>query len=128
VKISKQLIRQVVLYGIIGGGSAFVDFLLFTLMYSHFGINEYVANVFSVHVGIAISFVLNRKYNFKTTDKVFKRAMTFYATGLFGLGLSQLILMTGNALDLPVIWVKLASIFIVAAIQFVINKFITFKK
>jgi putative flippase GtrA len=116
------------LYGVIGGGSAFLDFLLFTLMYKQFGMNEYLANGISVHTGIAMSFILNRKFNFKKTDRVLFRAVSFYLTGLFGLALSQGLLWLGGILLLPVVTVKFASVFIVAAVQFVINKLVAFNK
>jgi len=128
MKIDERLIRQIILYGIIGGVSAFLDFLLFTLMYKQFGMNKYIANGISVHVGIATSFILNRKFNFKKTDRVLFRAVSFYLTGLFGLALSQGLLWFSGILLLPVVLVKFASIFIVAAVQFVINKLITFNK
>jgi putative flippase GtrA len=114
------------LYGVIGSGCAFIDFLLFLIMYKKFGINKYLANGISVHTGIAMSFILNRKYNFKKTDKVLYRAILFYLTGLFGLALSQGLLWLGGVLLLPVVIVKFMSIFIVASIQFVINKLVTF--
>jgi putative flippase GtrA len=128
VKIDGRLIRQIFLYGVIGGGSALLDFLLFTLMYKQFGMNEYLANGISVHTGIAMSFILNRKFNFKKTDRVLFRAVSFYLTGLFGLGLSQCLLWLGGILLLSVVTVKFASVFIVAAVQFVINKVVTFNK
>ena len=128
MKINKQLIRQIILYGIIGGCSALLDFLVFTLFYKQFGMNEYLANGISVHAGIAMSFILNRKYNFKKTDRVLFRAFSFYLTGLFGLALSQGILWFGNVLLVPVVLVKFVSIFLVAAVQFIINKLITFNK
>jgi len=126
VNINKLLIRQIILYGIIGGGSAFLDFLLFTLMYKQFGLNKYFVNGISVHTGIAMSFILNRKFNFKKTDRVLSRAISFYLTGLFGLALSQGLLWLGGFFLFPVIMVKFMSIFIVAVIQFVINKLVTF--
>jgi putative flippase GtrA len=128
VKIDERLIRQIVLYGIIGGGSALLDFMLFTLMYKQYGWNEYLANCISVHSGIAMSFILNRKFNFKKTDRVMFRAISFYITGLFGLALSQGLLWLGGFLLLPVVMVKFTSISIVAAVQFVINKLVTFNK
>jgi len=128
-KTDKPLFRQIFLYGLIGGGSALLDFLLFTLLYGSFGVNEYAANVISVHAGIAMSFILNRRYNFKKTDRLLFRAVSFYLTGLFGLALSQGLLWAGGALlQLPVVPVKFVSIFIVAAVQFVINKLITFNR
>ena len=129
MKINKTLIRELFLYGIIGGGSALLDFLLFTLMYSRLGVNEYVANGISVHVGIATSFLLNRSFNFKKTDRVLFRAASFYLTGLFGLALSYGILWVGDRLlPLSVVAVKFCSIFIVAFVQFVINKLVAFRK
>jgi len=128
VNIDKHLIRQIFMYGIIGGASAFLDFLLFTLMYKQFEMNKYPANGISVHAGIAMSFILNRKFNFRKTDRVLYRAVLFYLTGLFGLALSQGLLWFGGVLSLPVVMVKLTSIFIVAAVQFAINKQVTFNK
>ena len=128
MNINKLLIRQIFLYGIIGGGSAFFDFLLFTLMYKQFGLNKYFVNGISVHIGIAMSFILNRKFNFKKTDRVLSRAISFYLTGLFGLALSQGLLWLGGFFLFPVVMVKFMSIFIVAVVQFVINKLVTFNK
>jgi putative flippase GtrA len=128
VNLDKLLIRQIFLYGIIGGGSAFLDFLLFSLMYKQFGLNKYFANGISVHTGIAMSFILNRKFNFKKIDRVLFRAISFYITGLFGLALSQGLLWLGGIFLFPVIMVKFMSIFIVAVVQFVINKLVTFNK
>ena len=123
---AKKLVRQAFFYGLIGGASALLDFLLFTLMYKQFAMNKYLANGISVHAGIAMSFTLNRKFNFKKQDKVLYRAVCFYLTGLFGLALSQALLWCGGALLLPVVMVKFASVFIVAAVQFVINKLVAF--
>jgi len=128
VNVDERLMRQIFLYGVIGGASAFLDFLLFTLMYKRLGINEYLANGISVHAGIAASFILNREFNFKKTDRVLFRAVSFYLTGLFGLALSQGLLWFGGVLLLPVLMVKFTSVFIVAAVQFVINKLVTFNK
>ena len=127
-KLDRVLVRQVVLYGIIGGASALLDFLLFTLFYMSLGLNMYLSNGFSIHAGIAMSFLLNRRFNFKKTDKTLFRAVSFYLTGLFGLALSQGILWLGDVLSLEAVLSKFISIFFVAAVQFTINKFVTFKK
>jgi putative flippase GtrA len=126
--IDKRLMRQIVLYGIIGSCSAFFDFSLFTLLYAMVGMNEFIANTISIHAGIAMSFTFNRKYNFKKTDRILFRAGAFYLTGLFGLLLSSFILWLGGVLSFPILIVKFISIFIVAAVQFTINKLITFGK
>ena len=90
--------------------------------------NELAGNVISVHCGIFVSFILNRNYNFKKTDKTFKRAISFYIVGLCGLALSSLILMLGTSLKFEILYVKIFSVFFVALVQFIFNNFITFKK
>jgi len=124
----RYLIRQVVLYGIIGSGSAFLDFIIFTLIYKLMEMNEFLVNIISVHTGIAMSFTLNCRYNFKKTDRLPFRAASFYLTGFFGLALSQCLLWVGATLSLSIIMVKFISLFIVATVQFVMNKLITFGK
>lgn len=128
MKIKNDLIKQMVLYAIIGATSASLDFLIFYLLGTILNINEYISNVISIHTGIALSFTLNSRLNFKKTDKLALRAITFYLTGLFGLMLSSGLLVLGNALQISANLAKLASIFLVAAVQFVINKFVTFRK
>lgn len=128
MRISRTLVRQVVSYGIIGGASALLDLLLFTVLYSRFSISEFLANIISVHAGMAVSFTLNRRFTFKKTDRVLFRATTFYLTGLFGLLLSEGLLWLGRSMVLPVISVKIASVFIVAAVQFMMNRLIAFGK
>jgi putative flippase GtrA len=123
----KVLIRQMLLYGIIGGLSAGLDAAIFKLLLDYTGINEYVINIISINAGIITSFILNCKFNFKATDKLGRRFLSFYAIGMSGLLLSTGILYAGQYLNISVFTVKLGSIFIVALYQFVLNKFITFR-
>jgi len=127
MKINKEFIRNLVLYGLIGGFSSTVDVIVFILLNSRLNLNEFLSNAISVHIGILISFLLNSRFNFKKTDKLLKRLLSFYIVGLFGLLISSGMLSLGNALQLPINYVKIASVFIVAAIQFCLNKFLTFR-
>jgi putative flippase GtrA len=105
-----------------------LDLLIFYCLYDKFSINEFITNIISVHAGIALSFTLNRKYNFQKTNRVVFRAVSFYLTGLFGLALSEGLLWLGAYLEFPIMLVKVGTIFIVAAVQFVSNRLIAFGK
>lgn len=121
--------RNLILYGIIGSFSSSVDFAVFTILSKYIGIYYLLANCISVLVGITISFILNRSFNFKVKDKTGKRFIIFLAVGLCGLGLSNLILYIGiDLLSGDKLFVKFSSIILVVGFQFVLNKFITFKK
>ena len=118
--------RELVLYGIIGGLCASLDFGVYTLL--SIWIPFLWANIISVHCGIICSFVLNRNFNFKVKDNTGRRFLSFYLVGLAGLGLSELLLyIMTERLGWHYILVKLLTVVIVALFQFVLNKLITFK-
>lgn len=121
--------RNLILYGIIGCFTSGLDFAVFTLLSKYVGLYYLLANCISVLVGITTSFCLNRAYNFKVKDRTKQRFAIFLTVGLCGLCMSNLILWLGidrmHGEELPV---KLASIVLVVFFQFLLNKFVTFKK
>lgn len=121
--------RNLILYGLIGGFCSALDFCVYTLL-CHFDIMPYLwANVISIHVGIFTSFVLNRSLNFKVKDKTPQRFLSFYAVGLTGLGISTLMLyLMVDLAHFNELLCKLFTIVVVALVQFLLNKYITFKR
>ena len=120
--------RELFLYGIIGGISSGLDFIIYTILV-HSGFYYLLANIIGVHCGIFCSFIFNRQYYFKVKDKTKLRFISFYIIGLTGLGLSTLMLYGMVTLaNWNEIYSKLTTIVVVALIQFIMNKFITFKK
>lgn len=126
---NKKLLKEIMLYCIIGGTSSIIDSVVYYILTRSVTFDEFLSNFISVNIGITISFLLNTFINFKKSDKLFKRAVSFYTVGYFGLGLSMLILYIGvHSLEMNDMIVKLGSIFIVAAFQFVLNKLVTYGK
>ncbi len=120
--------RNLILYGIIGSFTSFLDFCVFTVLTSFVGFHYLLANCISVLVGITTSFLLNRSYNFKVKDHSKKRFAIFLSVGLSGLVLSNIILYVGiDLMQVNELIVKLASIVLVVGFQFLLNKFVTFK-
>lgn len=120
--------RNLILYGIIGGFCTALDFGVYTAL-CYWDIMPYLwANIISIHVGIFTSFALNRSFNFKVKDKTATRFLSFYAVGLTGLGISELMLyLMVTAGGWNELICKLLSIVVVALVQFLLNKYITFK-
>ena len=127
MKPDKAFLRNLILYGIIGGLSSGLDALVFALLVKGLGINQFVANTISIQCGIFLSFFLNSRYNFKKTDDFWGRFIPFYLTGLFGLALSQGILWLGGYLGADTLITKLVSIVIVALVQVFINRAVAFR-
>lgn len=120
--------RNLILYGIIGSCTSFLDFCIYTVLSFYFGIYYLAANCISVIAGITTSFYLNRRYNFKVKDHVGRRFSIFLTVGLCGMLLSNIILYIGNDwLHANELIVKFVSIVLVVGFQFITNKFVTFR-
>ena len=127
MRISIQLMKQIASYGIIGVISSGVDAVLFATFVYAWGWFPFVANVLSVSVGITISFILNRKFTFKITDYTICRYLLFFGVGMIGLCISEAILFGGQLMSMNAMLTKLVSIVLVAIVQFILNKLISFK-
>ncbi|MDD4797726.1 MAG: GtrA family protein, partial [Eubacteriales bacterium] len=88
--------RNLALYGCIGGLAAVVDFGCFYLLNTGLSVNRYAANILSMHMGMLVSFALNSSMNFKKTDRLLQRFLSYYAIVLCGMGLSSLLLWAGG--------------------------------
>lgn len=123
----KALVRELFLYGVIGGSTAALDVVLFKVFHT-VGIPLLVANFMSVSTAVGTSFILNAKYNFKKTDNLHKRGAKFFSIGYFGWFVQSIILWVGvDHLGFRDIYVKVFAVFVAAAIQYVLNKFLTFR-
>ena len=119
--------RELILYGIIGGFCATLDFVVYLILGKVMPI--LAANIISVHCGIFCSFMLNRQFNFKVKDKTPLRFIMFYIVGLAGLAVSELLIyLLSIRLGMDYRWSKLITVFVAALLQFLLNKYITFKK
>jgi len=119
--------RNIVLYGIIGSFAALIDFLIFRILTSINGFYYVFANIVSVSVGITISFSLNKRFNFRVFDKVLKRFVVFALIGLSGLLISSVIIFVlVDLFDLNKTLAKAMTIILLALVQFLLNKSITF--
>lgn len=123
----KALLRELFLYGIIGGSTAALDVILFKV-FRVIDVPLLIANFLSVSIAVGSSFILNAKYNFKKTDNLLKRASKFFSIGYFGWFVQTILLWIGvQAIGIEELYVKIFAVFVAAAIQYVLNKFLTFK-
>lgn len=132
IELTKKLygkFRNLILYGIIGSSSALLDFTIFTVLTELCGVYYLISNCISVTCGLTNSFILNRKYNFKVTDKTLKRAVMFFFVGFCGLMInSTLLYIFINYLYLITPVAKLCAIAIEVLLQFAVNSLVTFRK
>jgi len=120
--------KQLIKYGIIGCFCAGLDFLVYSFLVEIVKMNYLYANAIGVHCGIFTSFFLNRQFNFKVKNKVVVRFISFYLIGLIGLAISSgLLILLIEKIGLNELVSKAFTVIVVALIQFMLNKYISFR-
>ena len=128
----RELIRDnshFIKYSLIGVVGVTLDMVLFVFLTQWMLWPYLIANAVSVSLGITNNFFFNAYFNFKTTDKMWRRYASFVAVGLFGLLLSSFLLVVFiNIALFSQITAKALTIGLVAIAQYILNKNITFKR
>lgn len=135
--------KQIIKYGAVGFIGLGVEWGVFFLVRDVLHLNYLLAHVMGCILAIINNFALNSYFTFKATDKIWKRAASFFAIAGVGLGISILMLpafvrlINVSLIDTDLLHMsekvvqniaKLATTVIIAVIQFIFNKFFTFKK
>ncbi|KUN84753.1 dolichyl-phosphate beta-D-mannosyltransferase [Streptomyces griseoruber] len=115
--------RQLVRYTLIGGSGVTLDLVVFLLLHNWAGMDEQIANAISTTLAITNNFVLNARFTFERRDRLFVRFLRFYAVGLTGIALTDLLFLAlTDGLGINANLVKVGSMPLVLALQFVLNK------
>jgi len=121
--------RQFVLYCLIGGTGVTLDFLVYSALIGFGGWGYQYANAAGYASGTMLSFILNAWCNFKTTDRIVLRFLSFCTAALLGFGASAgtLYLLVTEA-GFNKYLSKLATIVIVVLVQYNFNRLLSFRK
>lgn len=119
--------QQLIVYGVIGLSGATLDFLGYLFLYKSLGVPPPIASFLSVTLGITNNFILNSRFNFKVSDNLLKRFMSFYTIGLFGAILSAVLIAGLQYLDVNPTLAKVLTIPPIVLSQYFLNKKISFK-
>jgi dolichol-phosphate mannosyltransferase len=124
---NSNIIKQLVFYGIFGLIAAVVDFSVFSFVNGLAIVNNpVISNIVGSVTGFVLSFSLNTIFNFKKRDKLFRRFLSYLTICVFGMILSSTaIFLLQDFMNLSVL--KVICIAVVAFIQFILNKTITFR-
>ncbi len=122
--------RRFILYCVIGASGASLDFLIYSvLLKAGVVTNVQAANAPGYVSGTLLSFFLNAHYNFQTRDRVGLRLVSFCTVALLGYAASAgtlYVLVTRYGLNKYLS--KLATLAVVVALQYNLNRLISFRK
>ena len=120
--------KQLIKYGIIGCFCVGIDFIVYSFLVQIVKMPYLYANVIGVHCGILASFFLNRHFTFQVKNRILLRFISFYAIGLIGLAISSgLLILLIEKLAFNELVSKAFTVVVVALIQFILNKYISFR-
>jgi len=148
----RESIRQLVKYGMVGIVGLIIDigvyYLLTKIISVHYPFSSFITNLVEDFVSVDITkvdklishiissslaiinnFLLNSYFTFKVTDKKLKRFASFASIAAIGLVVSSMLFtLFIGVMKMDDMVAKIMSILIVAALQFAVNKFFTFKQ
>lgn len=120
--------RHLLRYLLIGATASAIDVALFALLYNVAGTSPLAAHSVAVPAAVLFSFFVNARHNFRTSDHMVLRLISFVVVCtigyLAGFGVIALVQMAGWGTNIG----KIASLPVVFVIQFVLNSRITFRK
>lgn len=116
-----------VAYAAIGVSAVVVDVSAFAILATLLGMQVLVANGISTGIALVYSFVVNSFGNFKVTDRILLRFLSFSAVAGAGFIVSSLMIAVSvGVLAMDPIVAKAITLPVVLVLQFTLNKTVTF--
>jgi len=114
-------------YLVIGGLASAIDLLLFLALYNLADTSELIAHSISVPAAVIFSFTVNARHNFKTVDHPTLRFMSFVVVCAIGFAAGYGVVLAAQHIEIGANAGKIASLPIVFAVQYLLNKNVTFR-
>lgn len=110
----KKLVDQILKFGVVGFLAFFIDFGIFKLLSSVFGVYYMVANFFSFTISLIFNYVMSMKFVFERKENADKRVefVVFTILSAVGLLLNELIIygcVEGVYHKLPILQQRMSS-------------------
>lgn len=124
----KNLIKQILKFGVVGGIAFVIDYGLFALL-TQIGMHYLIAQVISFSVSLAFNYIASIKWVFNAKKQTIKETIIFIVLSVVGLGINELLLYIGvDKMGYHELIVKLVATFIVMVYNFITRKLIIEKR
>ncbi len=121
--------RQFLLYCIIGASGVTLDFGVYSLLVKLKLLDYQAANAVGYTSGTLLSFILNAKFNFRVTDKITLRLLSFFSIAFLGwLASAALLQLLIGRFGCDKYVSKLATLAVVVLLQYNLNRLFSFRK
>jgi putative flippase GtrA len=121
--------KQFLLYCVIGASGVTLDFGIYSLLVKTKLLDYQAANAIGYASGTLLSFILNAKFNFRVTDKIALRLLSFFSVAFLGwLASAGLLHLLIGRLGFDKYLSKLATLVVVVLLQYNLNRLLSFRK
>ncbi len=126
----KELINQIIKFGIVGILATIIDYGLMILFTEVFNINYLISSVMSFSVSVVFNYIVSTKYVFNVNHKKsIKDFIVFIVLSVIGLGINSLIMYLGvDKVGIDYRIVKIGATAIVMVYNFITRKIFLEKK
>lgn len=120
-------VKTFILYVIIGGTAAVIDYSVFYLVQKSFeSLPPEISSFLGQISGFFVSFFLNTYKNFKMTDKLLKRFLSYAGITVVGIIISTVVIAVfKNYIDVFIL--KIVCLIGVSLLQYFLNRVITYR-
>ena len=142
-----EIVRQAAKYSVVGVINTLLTLVIIWVMTKSLGCSEAFSNFIGYFAGLISSFFLNRKWTFGSKGSIFAGALKFFAVFVicYLLQLGVLLFLNKNCPDNPplyslfepvlkyfkidaLFYIQMISMIVYTVVNFLINKYFTFKK
>jgi putative flippase GtrA len=121
--------KQFLLYCVIGASGVTLDFGIYSLLVKTRVLDYQAANAVGYSSGTLLSFILNARFNFRVTDKIPLRLVSFFSIAFLGwlvsAGLLHLLI---GRFNFDKYLSKFATLIVVVLLQYNLNRLLSFRK
>lgn len=119
--------KNLIQYFCIGVSAAAIDVIVFWFLYNIFDVSATLSTAVSISIATVWGFWLNAMFNFKVSDKIFRRLASYSLVSFIGMVLSMILLFVFvDELSFDGNLIKVLSLPLIFVVQYTLNKTFTF--
>lgn len=122
----RRTVKQILVYLLVGGGTAILELALFQILYALTPIGAGVSNVIAVVVATACNFALNGTVTFQHSSNLTRSIVLYCLLFAFNTALSTVVITMADTLGVPPILAKLATMACIVCWNFILYKKVVF--
>ena len=125
-KIDKKRMVQILTYLLVGGGTALLELVIFSMLYYAMMLDPAIANIVAVAIATITNFLLNGAVTFRGSSNLLRSVILYILLFVFNTCFSTFTISYLVGIGLPALLVKLATMVCIVIWNYVLYKKVVF--